>query len=277
MRIMLASLAVFGLIGFATGLSAQTQPANKAEISSPDNAPDKKRTHDRSTGFARIKVPSPQTPPANPPEPSPPPPTQNPTPPSEGEDIPPSETPPGPPPSEEPPTYYGEPVQGKFAFVLDASGSMSGSKMATLRAETTGVIAELTEDDELDCVAYGDQFGGPDYSRFMWQALLPATDGNKGAATSWVNGPSLNPGGGTPSYPCLKKSCQVYPADLTKMFFVTDGYPNTGGGAGQILADFPGWWSKFTECELICICIGGGGASFMQSLATLAGGTYVAA
>jgi hypothetical protein len=41
--------------------------------------------------------------------------------------------------------------------------------------------------------------------------------------------------------------------------------------------DFPGWWSKFEECELVCICIGGGGAGFMQSLASLAGGTYIAA
>jgi hypothetical protein len=266
----IAAVAVFAL---ACGLYAQ-QP-NKAEIVSPDTSQPK--THDRGTGHARIRVPAPQgtTTETNPVDPTPPP--QDPTPPSEGEDIPPSETPPGPPPVEEPKDYYGEPVEGKFAFVLDASGSMSGSKMATLRAETTGVIAALTEDDEFDCVAYGDQFGGPDYSKFMWQALLPATDGNKGAATSWVNGPSLNPGGGTPAYPCLKKACQVYPYDLGKMFFVTDGQPNTGGSAIQILSDFPGWWSKFEDCEMIAICIGGGGAAFMQALAAAAGGTYVAA
>jgi Mg-chelatase subunit ChlD len=162
--------------------------------------------------------------------------------------------------------------------VLDASGSMSGSKVAALRTETTSVINALTVDDELDCVAFGTQFGAQDnYSKFLWEGLLPATEGNRSAAASWVNGPALNPGGGTPTYACLKKSCQVYPSDLTKMFLVTDGYPNTSGSASQILADFPQWWLKFEETELVCVCIGGGGASFMQQLAALAGGTYVAA
>jgi hypothetical protein len=279
MRNFLVALAVFGLMGFAANVSAQTTQPPKAEIKSPDNNNlDRVKTHDRPTGNVVLKVPAPANPPATPPEPSPAPPPSTPTPPSEGEDIPPSETPPDGPPAEEPPTYYGEPVSGKFAFVLDASGSMSGSKMAALRSETTGVITALVEADELDCVAYGTQFpAGEAYSKYLWQGLLPATDGNKSAAVNWVNGPSLNPGGGTPSYPALKKACLTYPSDLTKMFFVTDGYPNPGGSSGQILADFPGWWGKFEETELVCVCIGGGGASFMQQLAALAGGTYVAA
>ncbi|MBX3459952.1 MAG: hypothetical protein KF696_08295 [Planctomycetes bacterium] len=275
MRKLIASLAVFALFGFAAGLNAQA-PNPQAEIKSPDA--NKPNTHDRSAGHAVIKVPSPATPPTTPPEPAPPPPPQNPTPPSEGEDIPPSETPPDPPPPEDPPTYYGEPVQGKFAFILDASGSMYGSRVASMRAETTAVIQDLTENDELDAVAFGDQFGAAQhYSVFMWGALLPATDGNKSSAISWVNGSATNPGGGTPSYACLKRSCQIYPADLDKMFFLSDGYPNTSGSASQILADFPGWWNKFTDCTLVCICIGGGGASFMQQLAALAGGIYIAA
>ena len=271
----LMAMAVAVLL--AGGLYAQQQ--NPAEISSPDA--DKTTTHDRSSGGVRLRVPAPATPPENAPEPAPPPPPTNPVPPSEGEDIPPSETPPDGPPAEDPPTYYGEPVSGKFVFILDASGSMmagSPPRVQVLRSETTAVIQALTEADELDACAYDSMTpAAQHYTKFMWQTLLPATEGNKSSAVSWVNGPATNPGGGTPSYPALKRSCEIYPTDLTKMFFVTDGQPNTGGGAAQILADFPGWWGKFEECEFVAVSIGGGGASFMQSLAALAGGVYVAA
>ncbi len=270
----IAAVAAFALVACLGGI-AVAQQSGKASITSPDTHKDK--THDRPMGNPVLKVPGPAggTPGG---EGGTSPPVIIDTPPAEGEDIPPTEMPPDGPPAEEPPPYYGEPVSGKFVFVLDASGSMAGSKVASLRAETTGVINLLVEDDELDCVAYGDQFGaGASYSKYLWEGLLPATDGNKSAAANWVNGPALNPGGGTPTYAALKKACVTYPSDLNKMFLVTDGYPNTSGSAQQILADFPGWWTKFDDCELVCICIGGGGASFMQSLASVAGGTYVAA
>lgn len=287
MRKVLYCLAAIAFTAGAGGLSAQVAGSpnggaqtsgNTSELSSPDA--NKTDSHDRPIGKVRIKLPISGT--GNPGETLPPPPPPPPPPivPPEGEDLPPTETPPDPPPPVEPPTYWGEPVEGKFAFLLDASGSMYGSRIATVRAETTGVIAELTEDDEFDCVAYGSQFpSSQSYSKFMWGTLLPGTEGNKSSAISWVNGPSTNPGGGTPTYACLKKSCQVYPADLNKMFLLTDGSPNTSGSASQILADFPGWWSKFTDTEMIAICIGGYGAAqtFMQQLAALAGGTYIAA
>jgi hypothetical protein len=275
MRKLLAGMACLAFVFCAGTLGAQA--TGSSTLSSKDA--NKTDAHDRPIGGVNIKLPPPAastTPPSEPPPPPPPPPP--PAPPSEGEDLPPMETPPDPPPPEDPPTYYGEPVQGKFVFVLDASGSMYGSRIATLRAETTGTIADLTEDDEFDCAAYGGQFpSAQNYTVFLWGTLLPATEGNKGSATSWVNGSSTNPGGMTPSYACLQKCCQVYPSDLDKFFFITDGYPNITGSSSQILADFPGWWSKFEDCELIAVCIGGGGASFMQQLAALAGGTYVAA
>ena len=275
MRKVFASIACLTFVFCAGSLAAQSQ--GQPTVTSKDA--NKTDAHDRPIGGITIKLPAPATPPISPPnEPPPPPPAPPPpAPPAEGEDVPPTEVPPDPPPPEDPPTYYGEPVQGKFAFVLDASGSMGGSRMATLRAETTALIGDLTEDDELDCVAYGGQFSGTGYVKYMWGSLLPATDGNKSSATSWVNGPSMNPGGMTPSYAALQSSCGTYPSDLDKLFFVTDGYPNITGSSAQILADFPGWWSKFTDAELVCICIGGGGASFMQQLAALAGGSYVAA
>ena len=273
MRKILASMACLAFVVCAGSLTAQT--STDSTLTSKDAT--KTDAHDRPIGGINLKLPAPAATTTPPTEPAPPPPPPTPpAPPSEGEDMPPVETPPDPPPPEDPPTYYGEPVQGKFAFLLDASGSMGGSRIASVRAETTGTIGALTDDDEFDCVAFGGQFPSTNgYCKFMWGAIMPATAGAKSSAISWVNGPSCNPGGGTPSYEALQKSCQVYPATLTKFFFLSDGYPN--GGAGPILSAFPAWWSKFTDCELVVVCVGGGGADFMQSLAALAGGTYISA
>lgn len=260
---------VVALCLFAGGMCAQSK------ITSPDS--DKSKTHDRPAGHVIVKVPDASGGTGG--GPSEPPPVIDPEPPSDGEDIPPVEPGDTEPPEEEDPPFYGEPVRGKVVFLLDASGSMYGSRVASLRAETTSVIQLLNENDEIDAVAYGSQFpAAQHYSVFMWGALLPCTDGNKNSAIAWVNGPATNPGGGTPTYACLKRSCELYPADLDQMFLVTDGYPNISGSASQILADFPGWWTKFNDCTLIAVCIGGGGASFMQQLAALApNGTYIAA
>ncbi|MCB9895404.1 MAG: hypothetical protein H6839_13215 [Planctomycetes bacterium] len=262
---------------FAAGtLSAQ---AATSTLSSPDA--NKVDSHDRPIGRVNIKLPAPAGsigPGGEILPPPPPPPVIEPSP----DDIKPPVEIIDPPPPEpvDPPTFFGEPVQGKSCFLLDASGSMGGSRIATVRAETTTAIGGLTEDDEIDCVAYGSQFPAADaYSKFMWGTLLPCTDGNKAVAISWVNGSSTNPGGGTPTYACLQKSCQVYPADLDQMFLLTDGSPNVSGSASQILADFPAWWSKFQNAEFVAVCIGGSGPAqdFMMSLAAIAGGTYIAA
>lgn len=272
MRKILLSLAAFGLVACTGSLYAQ------AALESADGT--KADAHDRPVGKLTMTLPAPGGTNTNPPELNDPPPVLDPVPPSENEELPPIEIQPDPPEPEDPVTYYGEPVEGKFAFLLDASGSMGGSRIATVRAETTATIAGLTEDDDFDCVAYGSQYPqSQDYSVYMWGSLLPGTAGNKSSAISWVNGPSTNPGGGTPTYACLQSACNLYPADLNKMFLLTDGSPNVSGSVGQILADFPSWWSKFTETDLVCICIGGSGTAqqFMQQLAAMAGGTYIAA
>ncbi len=177
------------------------------------------------------------------------------------------------------PTCYGEIVREKTVFLLDASSSMFGSRVAVMRAEMNSSISGLLPHHRIDLAAFGDQFGIVNYySHCMWASTdLPMTAANRSVAINWVNGPATNPGGGTPTYAALKNACQLYPANLKGMFLITDGYPNTSGSASLILADFPSWWSKFPDCHLTGVCIGGGGASFVQALVSLAGGTYVAA
>lgn len=190
--------------------------------------------------------------------------------------LPPGETPPGTPPPEEPPTFYGEPVEGKFVFILDASGSMAGSRIASLRAECTSTINGLAETDEFDCMSYGTQFS--DSTMELWGGLMPATSGNKQHAINFVNGPACNPGAGTPTYRALQKACSMYPEDLSKMLLLTDGSPNATGSASKILQDFPGWWSKFSDDTVfVGICIGGveGAVSFMRDLCAIANGIFI--
>lgn len=182
--------------------------------------------------------------------------------------LPPGEVPPGTPPGEDPPTFYGEPVEGRFCFILDASGSMAGARIASLRAEATNTIGALADTDEFDCMSYGTQFG--DSTMELWGGLMPATDSNKNSAIGFVNGPACNPGGGTPTHRALEKACQIYPDTLSKMFLLTDGAPNATGNASQILSHFPGWWAKYPqETVLVAICIGGVGeaVNFMRDLA----------
>ena len=273
MRKLLLALAACALVFGAATLSAQSSTPGIAgdDVANTD-------THDRPLGMVRITLPAPAgTPSAGGPPPVVPPAVPLPPPP-ENEEVPPTEPPIDPPPPEEPTTFFGSQAQGKIAFMLDASGSMAGSRIATVRAESTSTISGLTLSDEFEVMAYGSQFHNN--TKFMWGgAIRKANHGHKTAAIAWINGPNLNPGDWTPSYAALQQAISIYPADLDKLFFLTDGAPNVTGGASAILADFPGWWTKMIHCDLVCICIGGvaSAQTFMQQLASLAGGTYIAA
>jgi hypothetical protein len=169
-------------------------------------------------------------------------------------------------------------VREQVVLLLDASGSMAGSKVAALRAEAVSIINSLPPHYRLDAVAFGDQFGATSaYNAKHWGSVQPMTQANQGSVTNWVNGPSLNPGGGTPLYPALKDTIYTYRPSLKTLIVISDGYPNTGGSSNLILADMPGWWSAMDDCSFIGVCIGGGGASFMQQICALTGGTYIAA
>jgi hypothetical protein len=192
---------------------------------------------------------------------------------------------------DEPPTFFGEPVSGNFVWVLDRSGSMSmadsGSgpiedangnilvspnRMQIVKSECIRVLTQLREEDQFAIISFG---ANPDVT--YYQALVPATSGNVQQGIATVN--ALVASGMTPAYPALLRACQQYGTELDKMYFLCDGGPNQGGGAAQILADFPGWYQGLRDagCELVCVHIGNSGsaASFMQALANQNGGTYI--
>jgi hypothetical protein len=262
-------LCVLVAVLYAGVLSAQASP----EIRNEDA--ERARTHDRPAGRAVVRIPGLNG--AGSPLPAPP---NNPVPPSEGDDIPPVETPANPPPPLDPPTFFGEPTYGKFVFALDASGSMGGQRIATLRTEAAAVINQLSESDELDVCSFGTQLPAPYKAVWLWEQLQPATEENKAAAIEWINGPSTNPGGGNSDYECLKRCVELYPSDLTKLFYWGDGDPGYIQSQGiPLLQELPGWWGKFEDCTLVGICIGNRpqGEQWVQALVASVGGVFITA
>lgn len=175
---------------------------------------------------------------------------------------------------------FGIPLRKKVVFLLDASGSMGGTRVDSMRAEVVSAIDQMDSSYELDCVAFGSQFPAvEDYSVFMWAQLLTANSGNKSAAIDWVNGPTTNPGGGTPTYPCVKAAADWYPPELGSMILITDSAPNTAGSALQLLADAPTWWTKFQDCRMECVALSPYASvlEYIHALSSVLGGGYVAA
>jgi len=264
---MRATLLAFvtGAFFMAGGLWAQSTPA--PEISSNDAA--REDAHDRPIGGVRMKLPAPG---GNGGETEgPPPPVVDPTPPSEGEDIPPSEG--STPPPEEPPTYYGEPVAGNVGFLLDRSGSINATKSATLKAETQALIEQLTDETNFDIAAFNSTFpASVGNVQFMWGSMLPATEGNRAQAISWLHGPAMNSSGWTPLYDSLKRALEIYPPELDVFFIVTDGACLK---QAQILAELPQWWRKFEDAQFIGVYVPPGCPPFVQQMVAVVDGTYV--
>jgi hypothetical protein len=282
-----AMLLSFGalLLGMAPMVMAQAAPGGTAP-EAPDTvrAPDS-NDMDKPTAPVKVVIPAPAgvDPGAGTTNPGDE--HDNPDVPEEINEDPPEENPTG-------PTFFGEPVAGKFVWVLDRSGSMgavdsgsgpiedaSGSivtnpnRIMIVKSECIRVLNQLSEDDWFALVSFG---GGPDVSSYA--ELVPATSGNKQSGVNTVS--QLVASGGTPAYPALQTACTQYNShDLNKIYFLCDGGPNVGGGAAQILSDFPGWFQsqKDRGCELVCVHIGDSGAAaqFMQALANGNGGTYI--
>jgi hypothetical protein len=273
---MLVALPLFGLAVVAAA------PAGAQDNPETHRAPESE-TMDRPTPPIRVVIPSGESEPGTG--------TQNPGLECDMPEIPEEITEEPPQENPDPGDFWGEPVFGRIVWVLDRSGSMGASdsgsgpiempdgsnianptRLQVVKAETIRTISALAEDDEFALVTFG---ANPDvdYS----PAMVKATAGNKQEGISKVQ--TMVASGGTPAYPALQRACSQYGADVTKFFFLSDGAPNVGGGAAQILADFPEWYQPLRDegCSLVCILVGNSGAAmqFMQALANQNGGTFI--
>lgn len=169
-------------------------------------------------------------------------------------------------------SLYSAALGANVAFVLDRSGSMYGTRHRTLRAEMENTVLHMEPGDSFDVVTFHSVIG------VMWGQLRQATPANRAEALAYVHGPELAPAGSTATYPALEYALSTYPTSLETLALVSDGYPNVGGSASAILAAFPGWFAPYTNASVLSVGLGVGGSTqaFLQYLAALGNGQYVA-
>lgn len=172
---------------------------------------------------------------------------------------------------------YGEPIEGRTVFLLDASGSMGqqfhdSTRFEALLADLKIAISLLKDSDEFDIVYYSsDAPATRSYCQPLWFGLQTATEANKKKAFEWLEG--INPDAGTPTYEALSYVCRSYPRDIDNIVLVTDGEPQNGTGASIVRAA-PVWFKRIPNCRLTCISIGGDGLNFIKALAGAVDGAY---
>ncbi len=114
--------------------------------------------------------------------------------------------------------YYGLSIYAKkVVFVIDASTSMEGVRLAAAKRELLQAIQDLPADTEFAVVAY--------HSRaWAWQQQLqPASASAKQDAAAFVLG--LQAAGKTASFDAL---AAAFGYDTEAMYFLSDGVPTTG-------------------------------------------------
>ncbi len=116
------------------------------------------------------------------------------------------------------PSYYGLTIQARrVVFVVDISGSMAGSRLATAARELTAAIEGLPGDASFNIVIFSSH-------AFLWQPkLTPATTAAKLEARQFIY--SLRAGGRTAAYDALEMAFRF---DAEAIYFLSDGEPNAG-------------------------------------------------
>lgn len=108
-----------------------------------------------------------------------------------------------------------------YVFVLDVSGSMSGSKLRTLADGVAQTIGKLNANDRFRIVSFSNE------AYDLTGGYLNATESNVNKGIEIVKG--LNPLGSTNLYDGIKTGLQKIDADrVTSMVLVTDGVANVG-------------------------------------------------
>ena len=124
-------------------------------------------------------------------------------------------------------------------FILDKSGSMSGSKIEQARGALEYVTNQLNSEDRFNLLYYSD------HVEKLFEGLEPASSTNRDSARSTVS--SLTADGGTDINTALETGAAMLRPDgrPTYVIFLTDGLPTVGetdinsiiGNAGAALQD----------------------------------------
>jgi hypothetical protein len=112
-------------------------------------------------------------------------------------------------------SFFGAKGKGsKFIYVIDHSGSMSGSPLEEAKKEMLNGLDLLKPHHKFNVIFYDHHF----ISWIKDDKLLPATDKNKKEAKKFING--ISAAGGTEPTPALVSAVNSKPEHI---FFLTDG------------------------------------------------------
>ena len=118
-------------------------------------------------------------------------------------------------PKQEIPT--GEIIAKDMVFVLDTSGSMSGTKIEQAKNALKFCINGLNEEDKFDIIAFSSEI-----NRFKGE-LIPVNSDNTAAAINFID--SIVASGGTNINDALLDALKLEPSTVV---FITDGKPTVG-------------------------------------------------
>jgi HEAT repeat protein len=163
------------------------------------------------------------------------------------------------------PSYYGLPLTAaKIVFVIDASGSMQGARIAAAKRELAKAVESLPDSVTFNIV--------PFHTRpLAWRPkLVPATEENKRNALYYIA--ALTLGDKTASYDALEAALRF---DAEAIYFLTDGAPTAGKitSPPQIVAAIS-QQNRYRRLTINSIGIGVSAGAFEVFLSTLAQQNY---
>lgn len=167
--------------------------------------------------------------------------------------------------------FFGQEFEGQaFFFLLDKSGSMAGSKMASLKHELTHSIQSLSRTSEFGIVAFST--GTSTYS----PTPKKATQQRKASAIAWVE--ALQPYGATfmlDGATALLPIAALSRKNNKVVIAVGDGLPNGPGADDTLLGIVAANW-EYLPFNTILFGTQQAATDFMSELAEVTGGSFSA-
>jgi len=151
----------------------------------------------------------------------------------------------------------------EVVFVIDTSGSMSGSSIAQAREALELAIARLSERDSFNVIEFNS------YAKALYDDARPATAANRDNAVRWVR--RLQAQGGTEMALALNLALngRENPGRVRQVIFLTDGAVGNEDGLFKLIKD------KLGDSRLFTVGIGSAPNShFMGKAAQTGRGTF---
>lgn len=158
--------------------------------------------------------------------------------------------------------FRGTQTANSFAYVVDASGSMSGLRMQVVLHQLNQSINELQDHQTFFVVFFSDRSFSMLWPETVEQ-LIAATEMNRARVLNWAN--TVQPNGGTRPQRALRKALMLEPEIV---FFLTDG--DIPKSIGRTAKQF-----RKPATRINTICIGREAATtLMKEIAVESGGEF---